>query len=85
MEATNYSEFRQGMKHYLDQVIKNHSPLLVKRTKGREVVVMSKEDYDSIMETFYLLRSPGNAARLLQSIERYNSGAPGTARELIEE
>lgn len=84
METTNYSEFRQSMKQYLDAVIDSHTPLMITRTKGREVVVMSKEDYDSIEATLHLLRSPQNAARLLQSVNRFRSGDTGTSQDLVE-
>jgi antitoxin YefM len=47
-------------------------------------VVLSKSDYESMEETFYLLKSPANAARLLKSIEDYKNGL-GQERSLIEE
>jgi len=81
---TTYSDFRLKLKTYLDDVFKTKSPLFVTRTKGENVVVMSQSDYDSIMETFYLLKSPKNAARLLSAIEEYN-GRAGKEQNLIEE
>lgn len=79
-----YSDFRLKLKSYLDDVFKTNSPLFVTRTKGENVVVMSQSDYDSMMETFYLLKSPKNAARLLSAIDEYNNGL-GTEQKLIEE
>ncbi|RYE07072.1 MAG: type II toxin-antitoxin system prevent-host-death family antitoxin, partial [Sphingobacteriaceae bacterium] len=38
---------------------------------GEDVVVISKADYDSMQETFYLLKSPANAKRLLESLAQY--------------
>lgn len=84
MEITTYSSFRQHLKEYLDKIFTNHSAFFVTRTKGEDVVVMSKQDYDSIMETFYLLRSPKNAARILSALEEYNKGK-GKEQQLIEE
>jgi len=81
---TTYSDFRQKLKTYLDEVFKSNSPLFVTRTKGENIVVLSESDYESIMETFYLLRSPKNAERLQRSIEQYQQGK-GEAKELIEE
>jgi len=80
---TTYSDFRQKLKTYLDEVFKSNSPLFVTRTKGENIVVLSESDYESIMETFYLLRSPKNAERLQRSIEQYQQGK-GEAKELIE-
>lgn len=81
---TTYSDFRQKLKTYLDEVFRNNSPLFVTRTKGENIVVLSESDYESIMETFYLLRSPKNAKRLLQAMEQYEQGK-GVAKDLIEE
>jgi len=84
MEITTYSSFRKQLKSYLDRVKENHSPLFVTRANGDDVVVMSKSDYESLEETFYLLKSPNNAARLLKGIEDYEKGM-GKERNLIEE
>lgn len=81
---TTYSDFRQKLKGYLDEVFKSNSPLFVTRTKGENIVVLSESDYESIMETFYLLKSPKNAQRLQSSVEQYQRGQ-GQSRELIEE
>lgn len=81
---TSYSDFRSKLKSYLDDVFKSQSPLFVTRTKGENVVVLSQSDYDSIMETFYLLKSPKNAARLLSAVEEYNQGL-GKEQNLAEE
>ncbi len=74
MEITNYTSFRQSLKSYLDKVFNNHTPLFVTRAKGEDVVVMSKADYDSMQETFYLLKSPKNALRLDQGLKDYEKG-----------
>lgn len=84
MEVTSYSNFRQNLKHFLDQVIGKHIPLFVTRTNAEDVVVMSKTDYDSMQETFYLLRSPENARRLLEGIEEYKKGG-GREKDFLEE
>lgn len=81
---TTYSDFRQKLKSYLDEVFKSHSPLYVTRTKGENIVVLSASDYESLMETFYLLRSPKNAERLQRAIEQYQQGK-GKSKDLIEE
>ncbi len=59
-------------------------PLFVTSANDEDVVVLSKADYDSIEETFYLLKSPNNAARLLNGIDDYQKGL-GQERSLIEE
>lgn len=84
MLATSYTNFRQDLKAYFDKVNTQHTPLLVTRAKGEDIVVLSKADYDSMEETFYLLKSPKNASRLLSSIEKLEQGK-GTEKQLIEE
>ena len=84
MDITTYTSFRQHLKSFLDKVIKNHSPLFVTRTNGEDVVVLAKSDYESMQETFYLLKSPNNAIRLLEGIAEHEKGL-GQERKLIEE
>ncbi len=84
MEVTSYTNFRQQLKSYLDKVRNDHKPLVVTSANAEDVVVMSKADFESMEETFYLLKSPANASRLLKGIEDYNKGL-GTERGLIEE
>ena len=74
MEIASYSEFRQHMKSFLDAVIKTHKPLFITRKHGEELVVISKEDYTSMEETLYLLSSPKNAERLMESIAPLQAG-----------
>ncbi|MES2427007.1 MAG: type II toxin-antitoxin system prevent-host-death family antitoxin [Bacteroidota bacterium] len=84
MLITTYTSFRQQLKSYLDKVRNNHAPLFVTSANGEDVVVLSRSDYESMEETFYLLKSPANATRLLKSIEDYEKGL-GKERSLIEE
>jgi antitoxin YefM len=67
----------------LDQVISLRSPLIVKRADGEDLVVLSKLAYNSMQETFYLLRNPENAQRLLKSIEECEK-CQGQERKPIE-
>jgi antitoxin YefM len=71
MEIATYAEFRKKMKTYLDKVELSHKPLFIKRQKGEDVVVISKDDYTSLNETLYLLSSPANAKRLESSKKQF--------------
>lgn len=84
MLAANYSEFRGDLKKYLDNVEKNNETLIIKRSKGRGTVMISLEEYNSMMETMHLLSSKANADRLYESIEQLEAGK-GFSKELIEE
>lgn len=69
-----YTDFRERLAAYMDQVWDSRAPLHVTRQGGRAVVVISEEEFDGWMETVHLLRSPANARRLLESIVSANAG-----------
>ena len=68
--ALTYSRLRAELKSVLDEVCDNREPVYVSRRKGRDVVILSREDYESLDETAYLLRSPANARRLDEALNR---------------
>jgi len=76
MIAANFSEFRSGLKYYLDKVEDHNETLIVKRKTGKGSVVISLDEYNSMMETIHLLSSKSNADRLkhqkLKRTERNN-------------
>ena len=74
MEITTYSNFRQHLKSFLDKVMESNTPLYVKRTKGEDVVVLSKSDYESMEETLYVLSSEKNRTHLVESIKQAEKG-----------
>lgn len=83
MEAMNYTAVRQTLAQRMDQVCDDHTPIIVTRQNNRSVVLLSLEDYQALEETAYLLRSPKNAKRLMESILELESGQ-GTERGLLE-
>lgn len=68
--SVSYSELRKKLKAVCDQVCDEHEAMLIKRRSGGDVVLVAKEDYDSLEETAYLLSSPENARRLLEALRR---------------
>lgn len=64
-----YSALRANLKAFCDQVCDEHEPLVIERQNGDNLVLLSADDYASMQETFYLLRSPANAERLISSAE----------------
>lgn len=74
MLAANYSEFRADLKKFLDEVEDNNETLVIKRGVGKGAVLISLNEYNSIMETVHLLSSKANAKRLYESIEQMKKG-----------
>lgn len=83
MEAITYTAARQNLAKTMEKVCKDHAPIIVTRKSSDSVVIMSLEDYEALEETAYLLRSPKNAQRLIESIAQLEKGK-GTKRELID-
>jgi antitoxin YefM len=67
----------------MDEACDSRAPIHVTRQNARSVVMLSAEEFEAMVETLHLLRSPANAARLLRSVEAANKGAV-IARDLIE-
>ncbi|MBN0987612.1 MULTISPECIES: type II toxin-antitoxin system Phd/YefM family antitoxin [Amphritea] len=74
MNIVNYSDARASLKSVMDATCDSHEATVITRKNGGDVVMLSKEDYDSINETLYLLRSPRNAERLLNAVADIKAG-----------
>jgi antitoxin YefM len=83
MKAITYTAARQNLAKTMEEVCNDHAPVIVTRKKSNSVVIMSLEDYAALEETAYLLRSPKNTRRLIESIVQLEDGK-GTERELID-
>jgi len=82
METVNFTEFRSNLKHWLDKVVDDVSDVIIKRNKGRDLVLMPLHEYNSLKETAYLLTGK-NRDVLLNSIKELEEGR-GEERKLIE-
>ena len=74
MEVLNYTEFRKDLKSSLDKVSNDNDIIIVSRSKNKNVVVLSLQEYNSWKETMYLLSSAKNRRRLEKSIKDFNNG-----------
>lgn len=68
MERIGYKVAKRNFENLLERVCKDHSPIIINCEGSKAVVMMSLEDYNSFEETNYLLHSPENAKRLLESL-----------------
>lgn len=74
MTALTYTAARENLATTMDRVCRDHDPVIITRNRDQAVVMLSLDDYESLQETAYLLRSPANAKRLLASIDSLNRG-----------
>ena len=74
MNAITYTDLRQNLKTYMDKVIQDSDPVIITRKNKKNVVLISVDEYNSLMETNYLLSSEANVEHLKKSIEQHKSG-----------
>ena len=83
MNAITYTEARETLAETIRRVCRDHDPIIITRKREDAVVMIAQEDYDSLTETAYLLRSPKNARRMLDAIKELAEGK-GKERRLLE-
>lgn len=84
MDTVTYTEFRQKLATYLNQIESDRTPLIVTRQNAPSVVVMSMDDFKAYEATFHLLSSKNNADRLNHAIDQLRNRG-GTEKQLIVE
>ncbi|AKE92795.1 type II toxin-antitoxin system prevent-host-death family antitoxin [Rhodococcus aetherivorans] len=83
MRIMSYSESRVRYAEVLDSVVNDREEIVITRSGHEPVVIVSLADFESLRETAYLTRSPANARRLLDAMERFEAGE-GQVHELID-
>ena len=83
MKTMSYTESRARYAEVLDGVVNDREEIVITRAGHESVVIVSLADFESLRETAYLMRSPTNARRLLDAMERLEAGA-GEPHELVE-
>ena len=83
MKAITYTAARQNLAKTMESACKDHSPVIITRKTANSVVIMSLEDYEALEETAYLLRSPKNTRRLIESIVQLEQDQ-GVERALLD-
>ncbi|WP_233898239.1 type II toxin-antitoxin system Phd/YefM family antitoxin [Tenacibaculum piscium] len=82
METVNYTDFRSNLKYWFDKVVNDVSDIVIKRKSGKDLVLISLDEYNSLKETTYLLTGK-NRDILLNSIKELEEGK-GVQKNLIE-
>lgn len=83
MKTMSYTESRARYAEVLDSVTNDREEVVITRAGHESVVIVSLADFESLRETAYLMRSPANARRLLDAMERLESGE-GEAHDVVE-
>jgi len=84
MRTLSSTELRQNLSSVMDQVNDDHEPVIVTRAKGKPVVMVSLEDWQSMDETTYLTASPANKAALDRAIQQWRDGGPVVVKTMEE-
>ena len=74
MLAVNYTNLRENMKHYMDRVDDEYETLIVTRKDNRNVVMMSEESYNNLVENLYVMGNQANYDWLMESKEQLEKG-----------
>ncbi len=83
MKTLSYTESRAKYAEVLDAVVNDREEVVITRAGHEPVVIISLTDYESLRETAYLMRSPANARRLLDAMERLEDG-DGQPHDLVD-
>ncbi len=71
---TTYTQARANLAELMDKVVNDKIPVYITRKNGKRVAMIDADEYESLIETVYLLSSPVNARRLLEAIEQADRG-----------
>jgi antitoxin YefM len=74
VKVVNFSDARNHLKSVLDGVVEDADYTIISRRDAEDAVVMSLDQFNGLMETVHLLKSPANAAHLAESIAQYRAG-----------
>ena len=83
---TTYTQARARLGSLLDQVTKNREVVIIRRRGAEDVALIAADELAGILETAHLLRSPKNAIRLLNALDRARkgTGSPQSIDELYK-
>jgi len=69
MKNISYTNARAHLAHTMQQVCEDHDPVIITRSRSESIVMLSLSDFEAMQETYYLMKSPANAARLAEAID----------------
>ena len=60
MLAVNYTNLRDNMKAYMDKVTDDYETMIVTRKDNKNVVMLSEEAYNNLMENVHVMGNKAN-------------------------
>ena len=84
MIAISSSQVRSHFKEVCDQVIEDVESIIVTRSRGENVVMMSEAEYNNMMENFRIFSNPERYQKIKNGFDRYEQGK-FSERELIDD
>ena len=74
MMAVNYTQFRDHMKAHMDRIVEDYEPLVVTRKENKNVIVLSEDMYNNLMENIHVMGNKANYDWLMESKAQLESG-----------
>lgn len=74
MLAVNYTNLRENMKAYMDKVTDDYETMIVTRKDNKNVVILSEESYNNLMENAYIMGNKANYDWLMESKAQLENG-----------
>jgi len=83
MLAVNYTTLRENMKTYMDKITDDYETIIVTRKNNKNIVMLSEESYNNMMENIYVIGTKSNYDWLMESKAQLENGMV-SGHELIE-
>lgn len=84
MIAVNYTNLRENMKSYMDDVTDNYETVIVTRKDNKNVVMMSEEGYNNLMENLHIMEDKANYEWLMESKKQLDEGLARSHQLIVE-
>jgi len=78
MLAVNYTTLRDNMKSCMDKITDDYETMIVTRKDNKNVVMLSEESYNNLMENIYVMGNKANYDWLMESMEQLKKGQIST-------
>ncbi|MBQ4067931.1 MAG: type II toxin-antitoxin system Phd/YefM family antitoxin [Lachnospiraceae bacterium] len=83
MLAVNYTNLRDNMKSYMDRITEDYETVIVTRKDNKNVVMLSQESYNNLMENIHVMGNKSNFDWLMESKAQLENGNI-SVRDLVE-